>query len=69
MVPLSPALASSTIIAGVGAAYAAANFGCGSLREAAVYVLYDFGIRCVIASLFGDIHYGNELQNGVLPVI
>ena len=48
---------------------AAANFGCGSSREAAVYVLYDFGIRCVIASSFGDIHYGNELQNGMLPVI
>jgi 3-isopropylmalate/(R)-2-methylmalate dehydratase small subunit len=48
---------------------AAANFGCGSSREAAVYVLYDFGIRCVIASSFGDIHYGNELQNGMLPVV
>ena len=48
---------------------ASANFGCGSSREAAVYVLYDFGIRCVIASSFGDIHYGNELQNGMLPVV
>src|SRR3984893_3976662 len=25
------------------------NFGCGSSREAAVYALYDHGIRCVIA--------------------
>jgi 3-isopropylmalate/(R)-2-methylmalate dehydratase small subunit len=48
---------------------AAANFGCGSSREAAVYVLYDFGIRAVIAPSFGDIHYGNELQNGMLPVV
>lgn len=48
---------------------AAANFGCGSSREAAVYVMFDFGIRCVIAPSFGDIHYGNELQNGMLPVI
>ena len=48
---------------------ASANFGCGSSREAAVYALIDFGIRCVIASSFGDIHYGNELQNGMLPVI
>jgi 3-isopropylmalate/(R)-2-methylmalate dehydratase small subunit len=48
---------------------AAANFGCGSSREAAVYVMYDFGIRCVIAPSFGDIHYGNELQNGMLPVV
>ena len=45
-----------------------ANFGCGSSREAAVYVLYDYGIRAVIAPSFGDIHYGNELQNGMLPV-
>ena len=48
---------------------AGANFGCGSSREAAVYALMDFGIRSVIASSFGDIHYGNELQNGMLPVI
>jgi 3-isopropylmalate/(R)-2-methylmalate dehydratase small subunit len=48
---------------------AAANFGCGSSREAAVYVMWDFGIRCVIAPSFGDIHYGNELQNGMLPVV
>ena len=48
---------------------AGANFGCGSSREAAVYVLYDYGIRAVIAPSFGDIHYGNELQNGMLPVI
>jgi 3-isopropylmalate/(R)-2-methylmalate dehydratase small subunit len=48
---------------------AGANFGCGSSREAAVYVLFDFGIRAVIAPSFGDIHYGNELQNGMLPVM
>ena len=47
---------------------AGANFGCGSSREAAVYVLYDYGVRAVIAPSFGDIHYGNELQNGMLPV-
>lgn len=48
---------------------AGANFGCGSSREAAVYVMWDWGIRSVIAPSFGDIHYGNELQNGMLPVI
>src|SRR4051812_30440107 len=47
---------------------AGANFGCGSSREAAVYALYDFGIRSVIAPSFGDIHYGNQLQNGMLPI-
>ncbi len=45
------------------------NFGCGSSREAAVYALVDSGIRSVIASSFGDIHYANQLQNGMLPVI
>ena len=48
---------------------AGANFGCGSSREAAVYALYDYGIRVVIAPSFGDIHYGNALQNGLLPVV
>lgn len=48
---------------------AGANFGCGSSREAAVYVLWDLGIRAVVAPSFGDIHYGNELQNGMLPVV
>lgn len=48
---------------------AARNFGCGSSREAAVYALYDFGIRCVIAPSFGDIFSGNAVQNGLLTAI
>jgi 3-isopropylmalate/(R)-2-methylmalate dehydratase small subunit len=48
---------------------AGANFGVGSSREGAVYTLRDNGIRSVIAPSFGDIHYGNQLQNGMLPVI
>ena len=44
------------------------NFGCGSSREGAVYAMLDYGIRAVIASSFGDIHYANEIQNGMLPV-
>jgi len=44
----------------------ARNFGCGSSREAAVYALYDYGIRCVIAPSFGDIFSGNAVQNGLL---
>ena len=43
------------------------NFGCGSSREGAVYALYDYGIRCVIAPSFGDIFSGNAVQNGLLP--
>lgn len=48
---------------------AGANYGCGSSREAAVYAMYDYGIRSVIAPSFGDIHYGNALQNGFLPIV
>jgi 3-isopropylmalate/(R)-2-methylmalate dehydratase small subunit len=44
------------------------NFGCGSSREGAVYAMMDRGIRSVIAPSFGDIHYANEIQNGMLPV-
>ena len=42
------------------------NFGCGSSREGAVYALYDYGIRCVIAPSFGDIFSGNAIQNGLV---
>lgn len=54
---------------GAGILVAGANFGCGSSREGAVYALLDYGVRSVIAPSFGDIHYANELQNGMLPVI
>jgi len=47
----------------------ARNFGCGSSREAAVYALYDFGMRCVIAPSFGDIFAGNAVQNGLLTAV
>jgi len=43
------------------------NFGCGSSREAAVYALVDYGIRCVIAPSFGDIFASNSVNNGLLP--
>jgi 3-isopropylmalate/(R)-2-methylmalate dehydratase small subunit len=45
------------------------NFGCGSSREHAVWALYDYGIRAVIAPSFGDIFFNNSLQNGLLPVV
>ena len=48
---------------------AAANFGCGSSREAAVWALGGYGIRAVIASSFGDIFLENSLKNGMLTVI
>jgi 3-isopropylmalate/(R)-2-methylmalate dehydratase small subunit len=45
------------------------NFGCGSSREAAVWALMRFGIRCVIAESYGEIFYENCFKNGLLPVI
>jgi 3-isopropylmalate/(R)-2-methylmalate dehydratase small subunit len=47
----------------------AENFGCGSSREAAVWVLDAFGIRAVIAPSLGDIFHQNCYKNGLLPVI
>lgn len=44
------------------------NFGCGSSREHAVWALYDYGIRVVIASSFADIFYNNCFKKGLLPV-
>ncbi len=44
------------------------RFGVGSSREHAVWALYDFGIRCIIAPGFGDIFHANCLKNGVLPI-
>jgi 3-isopropylmalate/(R)-2-methylmalate dehydratase small subunit len=45
------------------------NFGGGSSREAAVYALYEAGIRCVIAPSFGDIFAQNAVKNGLLAAI
>lgn len=46
-----------------------ANFGCGSSREAAVWALTGFGIRCVIAPSFAAIFFNNCFKNSLLPVI
>jgi 3-isopropylmalate/(R)-2-methylmalate dehydratase small subunit len=45
------------------------NFGGGSSREAAVYALCDYGVRCVIAPSFGDIFFQNSIKNGLLPAV
>jgi 3-isopropylmalate/(R)-2-methylmalate dehydratase small subunit len=44
----------------------AANFGCGSSREMAVWAIQELGIRCLIGSSFGDIFRANCFQNGLL---
>ncbi|HUZ13149.1 MAG TPA: 3-isopropylmalate dehydratase small subunit [Caulobacteraceae bacterium] len=51
-----------------GVLIAGENFGCGSSREHAPWALLDFGIRCIIASSFADIFYGNCFENGLLPI-
>src|ERR1700754_1469828 len=38
------------------------NFGCGSSREHAVWALYDYGIRAVIAPSLGDIFAANAAK-------
>jgi 3-isopropylmalate/(R)-2-methylmalate dehydratase small subunit len=45
------------------------NFGCGSSRESAVYALWDYGFRAVVAPSFGDIFFGNSFMNGLLLVV
>ncbi len=55
--------------AGAGIIVADRNFGCGSSREAAVWALADYGVRCVIASSFGDIFFNNSFKNGLLPIV
>jgi 3-isopropylmalate/(R)-2-methylmalate dehydratase small subunit len=44
------------------------NFGSGSSREHAVWAIFDYGFKAIIAPSFADIFYNNCLQNGVLPV-
>jgi 3-isopropylmalate/(R)-2-methylmalate dehydratase small subunit len=45
------------------------NWGGGSSRESAVYALHEFGVRCVIAPSFADIHSNNCAKNGLLTVV
>lgn len=44
------------------------NFGCGSSREHAVWALFEYGIRAVVAPSFSPIFYGNCIRNGIAPV-
>ncbi|HEY4211147.1 MAG TPA: 3-isopropylmalate dehydratase small subunit [Steroidobacteraceae bacterium] len=45
------------------------NFGCGSSREHAVWALYDYGVRAVIAPSMGDIFISNAAKNGLLTIV
>ena len=53
---------------GAGIVIGGSNFACGSSREGAVYALFDYGVRAVIAPSFGDIFHANCFKNGLLPV-
>ena len=44
------------------------NYACGSSRLGAVYTHYDYGIRSVIATSFGDVFFNNCFKHGILPV-
>ncbi|HEM4882839.1 TPA: 3-isopropylmalate dehydratase small subunit [Streptococcus suis] len=45
------------------------NFGAGSSREHAAWALADYGFKVIIAGSFGDIHYNNDLNNDILPIV
>ncbi len=44
------------------------NWGCGSSREHAVWALFDYGIRVIIAESFGRIFHRNCARNGLLAI-
>jgi 3-isopropylmalate/(R)-2-methylmalate dehydratase small subunit len=43
--------------------------GYGSSRANAVWALYDYGFRVIIAPTFGDIFFNSSFKNGLLPVV
>lgn len=45
------------------------NFGCGSSREHAAWVLEDMGFRVIIAPSFADIFASNCFRNGILTIV
>lgn len=48
---------------------AGTNFGCGSSREEAVFVLKELGIKAIIASSFARIFYRNCFNLGIPAII
>jgi len=45
------------------------NFGCGSSREHAVWALFDYGFRVILAPSFADIFYNNCFKTGLVPIV
>ena len=67
--PRADCVLNDPAFAGAQILITAADFGCGSSREGAAYAVLDYGFRALIGPSFGDIFYGNCLQNGLLPVV
>jgi len=55
--------------AGASILIAGRNFGCGSSREHAVWALYDYGFRVVLAPSFADIFSSNSVKNGLATIV
>ena len=55
--------------AGASILIGGANFGCGSSREHAVWGMQQLGIAVVIAPSFGEIFFGNALNNRLLLIV
>ncbi len=47
---------------------AGTNFGCGSSREEAVFVLKELGVQAIIASSFARIFFRNAINLGLPPI-
>lgn len=47
---------------------AGTNFGCGSSREEAAFILKELGISCVIATSYARIFYRNAINLGLPPI-
>ncbi len=45
------------------------NFGGGSSREHAVWAIYQYGFKAVIAPNFAEIFHNNSFENGLCPVL
>ncbi len=45
------------------------DFGCGSSREEAVYVLKELGIVAIVAESFSRIYYRNCINLGLPPIV
>ena len=52
-----------------GIIIAGKNFGCGSSREHAVWGLQQLGVKAIIAPSYGEIFFGNSINNRLLTII